>query len=120
MECLFKTPKFRPVAVRLLKLPYLLQDLLVRWAHCVVSLNKPPAHHSLLIDQISGWVRPAFTVGIENSITIDDFVVSVLKHRKALPELFRGVELLAQFSRVLMTVDADRKNLSLLAVLSVQ
>ena len=104
---------------RLLELSYLLQDLFVRCPDGVICFGKFPAHYALFIDHVSGWMRPAFAVRVENPIAINHFVVGILKQGKGLAAVVGRLKFLAQFFRVLMTVDAHRENLRLRAVLFV-
>ena len=104
---------------RLLELSYLLQDLFIRCPDGVICFGKLPAHYSLFIDHVSGWVRPAFTIGIEKAIAIDHFMVGISKQGKGLAAVVCRLKFLAQFFRVLMTIDAHRQDLRLRAVLFV-
>ena len=104
---------------RLLELFYLLQDLFIRRPDGVICFGKFPAHRSLPIDHVSGWVRPAFAIGIEKPIAIDHFMVGISKQGKGLAAVVCRLKFLAQFFRVIMTVDAHRENLRLRAVLFV-
>ena len=66
-------------------------------------------------------MRPCPTVGIKNSIAIDHFVVFVFEQRKVELAVETLAEHLAEFSRLLVSIGADREDLdSLLLLLSQQ
>ena len=58
------------------------KDLLIGGPLLKVNLDKFPAQHPLLVNDISGRMRPAFAVRIKNPIAVDDFMVFIFKHRK--------------------------------------
>ena len=59
-----------------------MQNLVIRRPFLEVHFNKLPPNHSLPIDGVSRWMRPALPVRIENPVEVDDLVVFVLEHGK--------------------------------------
>ena len=74
---------------RLLELSYLLQDLFIRRPDAVIRFGKFPAHYSLLIDDIRGWMGPPFAIRVEKPVTIDHSMIDILKQRKSLAAVTR-------------------------------
>jgi hypothetical protein len=96
---------------RLLEFSDLLQDLFIRGPHSVICLSKFPAHYSLLIDYIRGWMRPSFAIRVEKAIAINHSMIGILKQGKSFRAVLRRLEFLAQFFGLLMSVDTHRENL---------
>ena len=107
------------VTVGSLELSDLLKDLFVRWPGSVVCLGEFPANYSLLIDDIRRWMRPTLAVRVEKPITIDHFMIIILKQRKSGAAIVCRLKFLAQLFRILMAVDAYRQDLRFRTVLFV-
>ena len=58
-----------------------LQDLFIGGPFSIIDLDKAPAQHPLLVDDIGGRMRPTLA-RIKDPIAVDDFMVFIFKHRK--------------------------------------
>lgn len=59
------------------------QHHLVRRPHAVVDVDELPSHHPAAVDDERGGMRPAPTLGVQQTIAIDDTVAGVLEERKS-------------------------------------
>ena len=107
----------RCVNARIFDLGQLLADLLVGRPFLVVHLDKFPSHDALLVDHQCCRMGPALAVGIKQTVAVDDLMFLVFEQREVEFSLKSFLHHLGKLLRVLMIVNAHRKDLHLVFLL---